>query len=127
MAELSLNGVLSSSSNGLSVTERQVTPTAWTTFSPQNTSPSIGRSFNVSSIVKFGSGNDDLRWRLSFTSPMPDDDFVALYTCGNKDGIGIDGNMVAIIEVTSTYVSVVQSLGDGDRVGRSYGAIAVFR
>ena len=126
MAELSLNGVLSSSSNGFSVSERQVTPRAWATFAP-GSDPDISKTFNISSIERLGSGNDDLRWRLTFTGPMPDNDYAAIYTCGNKDGIGIDGNMVAIIEVTSTYVSVVQSLGDGDRVGRSYGAIAVFR
>ena len=125
MAQLVLNGVRSSSSNGLSVTERQVTPTAWTTFSPQrDTPPSIGRSFNVSSIIRLDS---DLRWRLYFTSPMPDDDFVALYTCGSKNNTTFDGNMVNVVELTSAYVSVVQAQGSGSRVGRSYGAIVVFR
>ena len=127
MAKLVLDGVRSSSSNGLSVDEKQVTPRAWTTFSPQSTSPSIGRSFNVSSIVKLGSGDADLRWRLYFTRPMPDDDFVALYTCGSKNNTTFDGNMVNVVELTSTYVSVVQAQGNGSRLGRSYGAIVVFR
>lgn len=126
MAELALDGVRSSSSNGLSVSERQVTPRAWATFSPSVT-PSIIVAFNISSIQILGSGGSDLRWRLTFTRNMPDDDFAAIYTTGSKNGIGIDGNMVAVVEATGSYVSVVQAFGSGDRVARSYGAIAVFR
>ena len=128
MAQLVLDGVRSSSSNGLSVSEKQVTPRAWATFAPKiDTSPDMGLSFNVSSIEILGSGSADLRWRLTFTRPMPDNDFVALYTCGSKNSIAFDGNMVNVVELTSTYVSVVQSQGSGERVGRSYGAIVVFR
>jgi hypothetical protein len=128
MAQLVLDGVRSSSSNGLSVTGRQVTPRAWATFSPRgDVSPDINVSFNVSSIARLGSGNDDLRWRITFASPMPDNDFAALYTCGARNSIGFDGNMVNVVELTSTYVSVVQSFASGTRTGRSYGAIVVFR